>query len=304
MAYFHKSVAQKNGQVIICNDVTSKKIEEKLKLPDRPTSKVVCAIGVDLETSSSNPLECEIIEIAIREFFFDPETKKIIGVRRSYQSYQEPSQPIDPIITEITGIRNGDVKGQSIDWDQVNDLFNKASVIVAHNASFERTILERQEDFIKRKKIWACSLNMISWPRDFGSKSLENLLLRHGVGFAAHRALIDTDVMIYLLSLDTYFKEMVENAKKEEIMILAYNTDPGAFDTLRDELGYRWYNDKKSKEKYLHKTVSKDELELEKRKLKEIAYQKRSSRNARYIPVDMFNKGKHQSEYSKTKVKK
>ena len=54
-------------------------------------------------------------------FFVSPTTGEVSGVKKNIGFLQEPSYPLDPIITEITGFRDEDLKGESIPWDKVGD---------------------------------------------------------------------------------------------------------------------------------------------------------------------------------------
>ena len=99
--------------------VTLTKLSQ-LDPPDRePTAGDVPAVILDVETTGLNVDKGEVIQIALRPFFVSPTTGEVSGVKKNIGFLQEPSYPLDPIITEITGFRDEDLKGESITWDKV-----------------------------------------------------------------------------------------------------------------------------------------------------------------------------------------
>ena len=57
---------------------------------------------------------------------------------------EDPHCPIPDAITELTGITEEMVRGKRIDDARVAALLAEASLIVAHNASFDRPFIERR----------------------------------------------------------------------------------------------------------------------------------------------------------------
>ena len=75
-------------------------------------------IYIDTETTGINPNKEEIIELAMVPFEFDS-AGKIYRILPEYNSFQDPHKPIPEKITQITGITDDMVKGQSIDMAEV-----------------------------------------------------------------------------------------------------------------------------------------------------------------------------------------
>ena len=73
---------------------------------------------LDTETTGTNRLNDEIIEIAIKEIEFEKDSGKIIKITNQYESFNEPSKEIDDKITKLTGIDNKTVKNKLIDWNE------------------------------------------------------------------------------------------------------------------------------------------------------------------------------------------
>jgi DNA polymerase III subunit epsilon len=75
-------------------------------------------------------------------------------------------------------------------WRRVRDVIDIASVIVAHNADFDRQFTP------DLSRPWVCSENDIEWPGRARGGSLAHLALSLGLGVAsAHRAAADVDTL-------------------------------------------------------------------------------------------------------------
>ena len=94
-----------------------------------------------LETTGTNRLNDEIIEIAIKEIEFEKDSGKIIKITNQYESFNEPSKEIDDKITKLTGIDNNTVKNKFIDWNEIDSILKNTDIIVAHNASLIEHLL-------------------------------------------------------------------------------------------------------------------------------------------------------------------
>ena len=64
----------------------------------------------------------------------------------------------------IHGITNETVKGHSIDWKRVEEIFINTDIIAAHNAKFDRSFMDKVFP-LSEEKIWACTVNDINWPQ-------------------------------------------------------------------------------------------------------------------------------------------
>jgi hypothetical protein len=116
---------------------------------------------VDVETTGLDPQRDEIIELAMTPFNYSLDGT-VFSVGDSFQGLRQPSEPIAPEITAITGITNEMVAGQVIDPAEVAKFAAPASLIIAHNAAFDRRFLERFSDVFSTKP-WACSFSQVDW---------------------------------------------------------------------------------------------------------------------------------------------
>ncbi|WII71160.1 3'-5' exonuclease [Bdellovibrio sp. 22V] len=230
-------------------------------------------IVLDVETTGLNQAEDAIIEIGIRQFLFNRNTGEILGLGKSYSSFQDPGRSISAEITELTGITNEMVEGQQIDWTAVHSLFEEASVVIAHNARFDRPFIDRKAK-ISSEKIWACTVKQISWSdKGFTSSKLELLNIYHGFFTDSHRAINDVDALLYLISLPDaetqkpYLFELLNNARRTMTQVIASAAPFESKDHLKSR-GYSW----DSTNRFWAKTIFKDDVHGELKWLEETVY--------------------------------
>lgn len=235
----------------------------------------VVRVGVvlDVETTGLNQSEDSIIEIGLRQFLFNRNSGEILTLGKSFSSFQDPGKPITPEITELTGITDEMVAGQNIDWTQVNTLLEEASVIIAHNARFDRPFIDRKSK-VSAERVWACSLKQIDWStKGFTSSKLELLNIYHGFFTDSHRAINDVDALLYLLSLSDskshkpYLAELLGNARRPMAHVIASSAPFESKDHLKGR-GYSW----DSTNRFWSKIIFKDEVAAETAWLEEIVY--------------------------------
>ncbi len=205
---------------------------------------------LDVETTGRFHASDQIIELGIRNFRFHRETGEILSRDEGYEALQDPGVPLTEEIVRITGITDEMLKGQSIDWARAQALLNQSQIVVAHNASFDRPFIEKNLA-LSCSKIWGCSFRQVDWTqKGFPSQKLEILAIYHGFYNDAHRALADADTLLHLLQMldpgteTPYFGEILKNARRRSVLVLATNSPFETKDALRDR-GYRWSAERK-----------------------------------------------------------
>ena len=203
------------------------------------------AIFLDLETTGLDAAKDEIIEIALVPFTYGVTTGRIHEIRTPFQALRQPSQPIPEKVTELTGLTDEMVAGKSIDPADVARFIAEASLVIAHNARFDRPFAERFCPGFA-SAAWACSMAQVPWKDEgFAGASLEYLAMSSGFFYDAHRAADDCRAAIELLTLPLpksgvlAMQRLLEAARKVTFRIWAENAP---FD-LKDQLkarGYRW----------------------------------------------------------------
>ena len=167
-------------------------------LPDN-SPKLVAAV-VDVETTGTNPDQDRIIELAICLFEYGRHDGRIYKVLGSWEWFEDPGFLIPPEITNLTGITDEMVTGQSIDDGTVNDLLGRIVLVIAHNAYFDRRLLERRLPAFATKH-WACSRSDIDWKAEgIRSSALEFVTYALGFFHDGHRAASDCRATLHVLA--------------------------------------------------------------------------------------------------------
>lgn len=102
------------------------------------------AVLVDTETTGLDQESDEVIELALLPFEYERDSGRIVAVdeRQALSGLREPSIPIPPEATKLHGITDDMVKGRRIDPDRVKAIIKPAHLIIAHNAAFDRPMVE------------------------------------------------------------------------------------------------------------------------------------------------------------------
>lgn len=247
-------------------------------------SSVNKQIGVylDTETTGMDPEKDRIIEIALVPFEYD-DAGNIYRVLPAYNALQDPGFPIPELITKITHITDDMVRGQAISWDIVSEVLSTASLVVAHNARFDRPFVENMlEDF--KTITWGCSIADVEWNEEgFEGVKLDYLAYKHGFFYEGHRATIDCLAGIEILhqtlpvSGATALFRVIQNANRVDVRLWA----EGAPFDKKDELrlrGYRWSPGDNGKPKAWYRDLPESELDKEMAFLKAEIYRKEIKR--------------------------
>ena len=246
-------------------------------------------IYLDTETTGMDADEDAVIELALVPFEFD-KAGNIYRLLPAYNAFQDPGLPIPEIITQITGITDDMVKGQSIDLAQVSKMLSEAVIVVAHNARFDRPFVEYLLDDFK-DIAWACSIADIEWNKEgFEGVKLEFLAYKFGFFYEGHRATIDCQAGIEILSRkfpnsgEQILGHLLKRARRTDIRLWAEGAPFDRKDVLKKR-GYRWSPGDSGKRKAWYKDLSEDELEDEMKYLNDSIY----PRAVGVLPTDKFN---------------
>lgn len=220
------------------------------KLAPRPTVEPPAGVPmrqglfVDTETTGLDPARDEIIELAMVPFTYGLDGQ-VYAMGEPFQQLREPSKPIPAEITAITGIDDAMVAGRRIDPDEVAHFAAPASLVVAHNAAFDRKFLERFCETFNTKP-WACSMSGIDWAAEgYEGTKLAYLAGSAGFFYERHRATHDCMAAIELLarvhprSGRTGLAQLLERARTPSFRIWAENSPFELKDILKAR-GYRW----------------------------------------------------------------
>lgn len=231
-------------------------------------SELFKACLIDLETMGLDAKIHEIIELGLLTFSFSTAS----GIREVLQTYNElndPGKPIPPEVTKVTGIRDEDVRGKTIDWSVVANQLKTAHLVICHNSAFDRNFLELQTpDMIKplvEALPFACTLKDIDWKeRGFESAKLDYLNWKLGFFYEGHRAINDCWATFNLfIQEEGAFEELKANVRKKETLLVAENAPFDKKDLLKAR-EYRWSDGTSELPKGWYAVMANDKLMDEK----------------------------------------
>lgn len=234
---------------------------------DNPAFEKRIGLYLDTEATGLDPETDKIIELALVPFEYDAEGR-IYRILPAYNALQDPGMPISAFITRITGITDEMVAGQAIDLEQVACLLSNASLVIAHNARFDRPFVELLHPGFETVA-WACSIADVNWNEEgFEGVKLEYLAYKYGFYFEGHRATIDCQAGIELLSQtlpgsgERVLKRLLDNAGRTDVRLWAVRAPFEKKDVLKAR-GYRWSAGGEGILKAWYKDLAEEQVDAE-----------------------------------------
>lgn len=270
--------------------VTRPFVERTSYSDQAPPSKLMKAAILDTETTGTNHATDKIIELGIVVVEYCPDTGQVYRVLETFNELEYPGMPIPPESTAVHQITDEMVRGKKINDHYVESLMSDVSLVIAHNAAFDRVFIEERLPFFK-KKAWACSYAQVPWKTEgMGSSGLEFLAYRFGFHYAGHRASVDCHALLEVLqsalpaSGTKVMKVLLEKARMPEFKVWALNAPFDNKDKLK-ERGYRWDGERKTWNGY----VAQANLSIETDWLREEVYNNKKFR-LELEKIDAFNR--------------
>lgn len=235
------NIINENEDIRILHRVTSLDAWPDNKEATGPFKRIAV---IDVETTGTDPYGDEIIEMAAVLIEID-EQGQIVKIIDQLQGKQDLQRSLPAHISQITGIKDENLAGQSIDKNAFTALLQSAHLIIAHNANFDRKFVDRLLPDIENSR-WACSMDNVNWlAQGFDGLKMGYLIMQMGYfANSAHSALADVETLINLLNYRLpngllVMAEVLANADKPTFMIEAYDVDYRDKDMLRNRK-YRW----------------------------------------------------------------
>jgi DNA polymerase III subunit epsilon len=227
------------------------------------------ALLVDVETTGLSHTDDVIIELGMILFTFDKSTGNVCEVVRAESWLQDPGRPIPEEISRLTGITDADVQGEQLDEQAIRDMVTGVSLIIAHNAGFDRPFIDQRLPFLANLH-WGCSQNDVPWKLlNRGSQKLDYLLYQHTSTFldTHHRALDDCRATLHVLATafddaQTPLKMLLENCRAPRVRVSAVGASFDVKDLLRKR-GYSWSGDAGKPPKTWCREILAEELDAE-----------------------------------------
>lgn len=199
---------------------------------------------LDVETTGLNLKRDKIIELALIRFSFNA-SGEIGPILARYAGLQDPGMPIPPVCTEITGITDDMVKGQTLDINRIDHHLSSSDLVIAHHAAFDRPRVENLIPSAANQR-WACSMLEVDWKsRSCEGTKLGYILQSHGLFHKKHRAPDDCEALLAVLKArsdkETAFSELYRSSKRTIHRLFAVQAPFHTKDALAAR-GYTWSN--------------------------------------------------------------
>jgi DNA polymerase-3 subunit epsilon len=222
--------------------------EPHFDLPPGPAPAGTCIAIVDCETTGLDATRHEMIELAILLIWANDEGE-VIAHQKPRSWLQQPTSKLDPAIVLLTGLTDAGLKGKAIDDQLASSLLDRADLVVAHNARFDRAWIDRRYRE-HANKAWACSCHEVDWPElGFEGRNQQHLLMQHGWFANAHRAGDDAWSLLHLLRQErrepssgkvrSHLARLIERADMPTELVEAVGSPIARKDELKNR-GYRW----------------------------------------------------------------
>lgn len=198
---------------------------------------------IDFETTGVEEAD-RAIEIGMVRVEYDWERGTLGRVLDRYGGLEDPGCELPPHIVALTGLTDEKLRGQRFDDKRVMEIAAKSSLIVAHNAEFDRGFGERRFPFLK-EAVWACSMKDVPWGAyGIASTKLEFIAYKLGFFHDAHRAVADCEITAGILGCplvdgSTGLLHLLQAARCARWRVWAINA-PFATKDLLKARGYAW----------------------------------------------------------------
>ena len=225
------AAGQKFERIVLNNAEVSENRLRKLVILDTETT------GIDNTA--------ELIELAFCVCTYDVRTRAVLSIDCCFDAFSKPEKELSQEVSELTHITNDMLPKQKLSYDDFKEYLPEKCLVVAHNASFDRRILERTYPYVLADLHWADSMTEIDWrAKGFSGKGLEMLLTQAGYWYEAHRAINDVLALLWLIMQTGTLAELCNNASKVSLEV-RLSVSYAEKDQVK-ELGFRWHGEDKT----------------------------------------------------------
>ncbi|MDF2857662.1 MAG: polymerase subunit epsilon [Neobacillus sp.] len=192
---------------------------------------------LDVETTGLGPTTDEVIELALKLFSFRTDTGEVIDIIEEDSFLREPlshtARRNYDNAYRVHGIPYELVQGKSFYDVKIKTYFHRADVVLAHNASFDRSFLYQMYPEVNDLK-WYCTMRNVKWKNyGFENGRLLTLLQAHNItNYQTHRALDDITYLMDLMKKTSptgnlYLQEVLEKGPMRKYQPAASKTKLG-----------------------------------------------------------------------------
>ena len=248
--------------------------------PEEPGHLVL----LDTEGTGKDALKDEMVELGMVKVLYCKRTLRLCSIVGRFNQLRDPGIPMPPEATAVNHITDEMLVGQSIDFAEAAAFIEDADLIVAHNAIYDRQLVERYiPEFFS--KAWACSFKGIDWASvGINGGKLDYIAFRLGFFYEGHRATVDCEALLQVLASmvegedgpTTPFEMLATRARTDSFRVYAFGAPFDMKDVLKKR-NYNWHAGETAPEKSWYLDVlDLEALQAEFQWLKEAVYNRRS----------------------------
>lgn len=254
------------------------------KRPIPAGTRVKRGMFVDCETTGLDVAHDKIIELSLVPFTYGLDGT-LYEAGGHYHGLEDPGQPLTEEIQKLTGLADERLKGHRLDDLVIQEVASACDLFVAHNADFDRKMVERRLGATFRERPWACTQEDVPWHDLLGvrSKKLDYLLMVGASAFhEAHGATADCYAALHLIGLPaavplpgaaqtSYLGYLLDSARTPRSRVWATGAPFETKDYLKRR-GYRWNAGDDGRLKAWWKDINDDAIEEERAWLRSTAH--------------------------------
>lgn len=220
-------------------------VPHDLYAPPAADAEIARAAIIDTETTGTDVAADAVIELAVVVFEYDVRDGTVLRIVDVYDGLEDPGREIPPESTAVHGITDAMVAGQQLDAARVTAMLEGVQWVIAHNASFDRPLLERRMPLFEKLR-WGCSLADVAWEAEgYSGAKLQYLAIQLGFFFEGHRSEIDCRALLEVLSRPlpksggSGLARLLASAGESRLRLWATNSPFETKDLLKARR-YRW----------------------------------------------------------------
>lgn len=228
----------KNREIVPVNG-SGQKFEPIILIDeDIPQNRQRKLVVLDTETTGIDST-AELTELAFCVCTYDVRTRRVHSIDLCFDAFSKPEKPIPDDVIALTGITNEMLPERKLMFEDFQEYLPEKCLIVAHNASFDRRIIESSFPYVMSDYAWADSQTEIDWKaKGHNNCKLEMLLFQRGYWYEAHRAINDVLALLWLLIESNSLAELCGNAAKVSLEVRL--SVPYADKDKVKQLGFKW----------------------------------------------------------------
>jgi DNA polymerase-3 subunit epsilon len=196
---------------------------------------------VDTEATDKDPKSATLIELTMLPFTFTDEME-ICEIKKPVTLLNDPGGPLSDEVKKLTGLTDKMLRGHSLDYELIIDTMNDNEITLAHNAKFDRTILERHvaiPDYI-----WGCTMYDIDYEAKLiNSRAQDYIAFRNGFWYEGHRSEEDCRALAHILNSKfngvSYFQELMLKVYESTFKIILRDTEFND-NSLMKKFKFKW----------------------------------------------------------------